>query len=157
MICTWDNPGVDKYVGTAAEAISHYAIPAQDQANLVYDIHRINPAAVITITRDGIVAGLGIASDLRDMHYGKDKVCSGPVTRDKWTDDRKETALVYCSGIYCVAIPSVCHNVALIHYRAYTVAKKLPERTYVVPEPSSLALVLVGMAILFKLKRSNRG
>ena len=107
--------------------------------------------AIVLITRDRITSPQGKASDLRDMHWRRG-LCLGPVTRAGWPDGHSEAALVYCSAGHCVAVPTVCGNVARITFQP---REPVQERgrwdqfaPRSVPEPSTLALVALAVAFM---------
>lgn len=175
--CNWNAPGVDPYRGptaaSVAAAVQRYKLPPEAQAELVRKARMLQPDAVVTITRDGIYSADGTASDLRDMHHGKPgRVCAGPVVRSRWRDDHAETALVYCAGRECIAVPTVCGNVARITwaptapppepaFRAWRPAPPLPGTRHPapqpVPEPSTLALVAAALGVLAATRRPPPG
>ncbi len=185
-ICTWNSPGDDPYRGpvaaSVAAAVDRYGLPVQVKAELIRKARLLQPDAVIVITRDGISSADGTATDLRDMHYGKGRVCAGPVVRSRWRDDQAETALVYCAQGQCIAVPTICGNVARITwtpaasprepaFRAWHGApgqgdlyspippllpapqvQSQPSKPTSVSEPSSLWLALAGVVLVLLRK-----
>lgn len=158
--CSWDNPGADPFRtrGDIAAAIASYGYPGE----LVRRIRRIEPDDVVYISRDRVVALKGNAAEIRDMWFGKDRMCSGPVQRSAWPADRLEPALVYCHAARCVAVPMVCGNVVKIDWTPK--ARRDPEfnawqhhaQTNTVPEPSSLLLAALGVAGVVVAGRGRR-
>lgn len=119
--CYWNNPGTDpyrKYPFDAAvvTALKNYNFPQSVQTELAWKIKHMFSDAVVDITKTELHATGGTASNFRDMHFGKNTLCRGEVVRNHWTTDHKESALVYCSDSYCVAIPTVCGNISRIDY-----------------------------------------
>lgn len=115
MACDWTHPGHDPYHGTYEAAVARLGLPAA----LGSVIRNTMPTDVIVIGRDRITAMRGTAANLRDMHFGRDKLCAGPVDRSRWPNGHTEKANVYClpGTTLCVAVPLVCSNVSRIDYR----------------------------------------
>ncbi len=160
--CTWDHPGANPYRGPTVQsvkaAVARYGLPAETQQLLIEKVRRLDLNATVVITRDGIESHDGVATNLRDMHYGKGRVCNGEVLRTKWTAQHAETALVYCARGECIAIPTICGNVSRINFTA--TARTRVERNDIsrfwqgtprthntVPGPSTLSLVLLALAV----------
>lgn len=111
--CVWANPGADPYTGDVPAAVESYKeIPAATRAKLRHRMESRKYDDVAEITRDGIV-GDAAYSDLRGMHFGKNKVCSS-VNRSQWAPSMKERGLVYCEDGHCLIVPTVCNNVSLV-------------------------------------------
>ena len=158
MACSWDNPGADPYrapVGpSVAAAVARYNFPKPVQTALTAKVRRMDSDALVKIGRDSLTSATGTATNLRDMHFGKDRVCLGPVLRSKWEASRTESALVYCEQGYCIAVPVICGNVSRIDYTR--TPKKEPDvrawegpvKPRPVPEPGSLVLVSLALALL---------
>jgi hypothetical protein len=154
--CDWNNPGADAFRGRGdvAAAIAAYGYPG----DLVRRIRRIEPDDVVTITREGVVAEKGRAWGMRDMHFGRNRMCRGEVRRDAWPADREERGLVYCAGLQCVVVPIVCGNVSRIEWappaRREPFAQR-PEKPTLqaVPEPSTWALVALGISLVLWFHR----
>lgn len=159
MECDWNNPGVNKYTGSAETAIYSYDFPKSVSEELLYKIRRSNLDAVVTITRDDIIGAFGKPSNLSSMHFGKSR-CTGVVKRDKWDVSRKELATVYCddSYQYCIAIPKICGNISRIDYTPFRKSEP-PIRFYdppnQVPEPSTMLLVIMALAISIFYEKRN--
>jgi len=149
-LCTWNNSGADPYRGpvaaSVAAAVDRYGMPVQVKAELVRKARMLQPDAVVVITRDGISSADGVATELRDMHYSRGRVCAGPVVRDRWTDKQAETALVYCAQGQCIVVPTICGNVARItwspaappkepEFRAWADTPGQPQADHLVPVP----------------------
>lgn len=119
--CYWNNPGAQPYRrhpfdGAVATALKNYNFPPEVQRELAWKIKHTFSDAAVDITKTGLNATGGTAANLRDMHFGKNTLCKGEVVRNRWTADHKESALIYCSDSYCVAIPTVCGNISRIDY-----------------------------------------
>lgn len=158
MDCDWNNPGVAPYRGLPVEsALLAYSDLTDAQRNEIrWKIDTMNADAVIFIRKDGISSAFGEAKNLRDMHW-KGGLCEGKIDRKNWSSDHEESALVYCSGQQCVAVPVVCGNISRVDYRPFAkpdVELKFYEgQVNKVPEPSTL--VLVFGAILFLITRKK--
>lgn len=112
--CSWDNPGANPYTGTAEAAIDRYVdLPEKVRARLKYRLQYGNPDEVVTITRETITGKQGYNATIRDMHFGKDKVC-GTVSRARWSAQRTEPGAVYCADGHCILVPEICGNVSRI-------------------------------------------
>lgn len=111
--CSWDSPGIDRYVGSTVQAVNNYTdIPAPVRDILIKRMERKNYDDIVEITRDKI-SGKSTYTDLRDMHFGKNKICK-TITREKWKPGTLERALIFCEQGHCIAIPTVCGNVSRI-------------------------------------------
>lgn len=160
MDCNWNNPGVDPYRGpvteTVAAAVQRYGMPSHVRADLVAKVRNGLSDGMVEISRTGLHSATGTASDLRDMHYGRPgRVCPGPVRRDAWPDDRRERALLYCATgtADCILVPVVCGNVSRVTWVPHAPgvgAVPSPAAPQGVPEPGTLALVLVALRGLFR-------
>lgn len=179
--CTWNEPGVDPYRGSIYAAVSRYEMPEDVRERLAARAARFDFDFLLAIKKDS-VTGAGKQWELRDMHYGRRKVCRGGVVRDKWTPDMLERAMVYCEQTYCIAIPFVCRNVSLLlpmepAALPVPVRPPLPQDTWrsppgegygvpytpnrtvnTVPEPGSWVLVLSALCALLwtTTKRRNQ-
>lgn len=170
--CTWDSPGANPYrgppVASVTAALDRYNISPAAKVILVERVRTLQPTATLTITRDGVHSPDGTATDLRDMHYGKNRMCSGPVLRTEWKADHAESALLYCALGECIAIPTVCGNVSRVTWVPTPVADKeepairAPGKAprlapapapFQVPEPSSRLLALVALVIALRFLR----
>lgn len=115
-VCIWASPGADRFTGNIDAAIDSYKdIRAEVRERLkvkanahAYDDH-------VVITRDSIVSDSATYDPkLTHMHFGgSGKVCA-TVDRSAWPSGAQERALVYCDSGYCIAVPSVCGNVARV-------------------------------------------
>lgn len=112
--CSWDNPGANRYRGTAGAAIDRYAdIPERVRATLKRRMEENQPDDRVAITRDAITGRNRYAPEIRDMHFGAASVCH-TVTRGLWSASRSEPAAVYCVGEHCILVPKICGNVSRI-------------------------------------------
>lgn len=167
-VCSWANPGAAPYrrgpaTNTVAAAVARYGFPLDVQVELVRKERRIEQDAVVTITKQGMYAPNGTATNLRDMHW-RNGLCRGTVDISKWAEGHSETALVYCVREHCIAVPIVCGNVSRIDFKPHPPKeplfrawekpehetppwlKKVPPHRGTIPEPSTL--LLVGAAVL---------
>ena len=111
--CSWDRPGVDPYMGDIEAAVDRYRdIPGEVRARLKEKMRKRAYDDIAAITRDRI-EGRQQYSDLRDMHFGKGRICR-QVTRSKWGPGAVERGLVYCEGEHCLIVPTVCRNVSRV-------------------------------------------
>lgn len=113
--CDWSHPGLDPFMGDVPRAVDDYAhIPPDVRAALKAKMEQRRYDDLVTITRDEIAGQYRYGPELTAMHFGaKGNVCP-QVSRGKWTSAMRERALVYCDGGFCVAVPTVCRNVALV-------------------------------------------
>jgi hypothetical protein len=110
--CSWDNPGQSPFTGSVPATVYAYAeIPKEARDRLYARMQRHAFDDLAQITADTIV-GQHEYTDLRAMHFGGGKLCK-TVSRAKW-GARREIGLVYCDGIYCLIVPTVCRNVSLV-------------------------------------------
>jgi hypothetical protein len=172
MTCDWSNPGANPYTGGVVAAVARYGFPDEAQQEIVRKWRRIEMDGVVVITKDGVqpLSQRFVASDLRDMHYGRGKLCAGEVKRGGWPDGHVELASVYCAGQHCIAIPTVCRNVSRITWTPaplpeapFRVWEGDPPRvmpfpdpggpTRPIPAPGTLALVVIAALVLLKASR----
>lgn len=117
MDCTWNDPGIDPYTGSARAAIMAFAqIPQGVRAALVTRAESKDLAydEVVVIDRDAIRGRARYAPELRSMHFGsRGRICD-TVSRAGWAPDHVETAMVFCESGYCVARPAVCNNWSIV-------------------------------------------
>lgn len=111
--CDWSHPGADPLTAAPAAMVAHYTdIPGPARAALARRIERHLYSEVVPITRGRI--GGGRYGELRDMHYGKGRLCAGPVDRSAWAPTHVERGLVYCEAGHCLIVPTVCRNVSRV-------------------------------------------
>ena len=117
--CSWDHPGQDRFTGDVVKAVDSFSdLDAGTRARLKDRLKNLkNYDDVVTITRDGITGKSSYDPEIRNMHFGKDRLCK-TVTRKKWLPDHREHGMVYCEGSSCVMIPAVCGNLSEITRRA---------------------------------------
>ncbi|AXA90468.1 MHFG family PEP-CTERM protein [Massilia sp. YMA4] len=116
--CSWNRPGVDPYRGDAATALAHYPdIPAAQREVLLDKMSKGQPDDRVAIRRDAIIGDADYDPAIRDMHFGKTKMC-GSVDRSKWTASRSEPGAVYCADQHCILVPKICGNVSRITRRS---------------------------------------
>lgn len=112
--CSWSNPGHDRFMGTDAAVEDFRDIPAPVRARLRERMRKHDFDDIATISADNI-KGAAEYGDLRNMHFGQNKMC-GTVER-KWKPDHKEMGIVYCEAEHCVIVPTVCGNIAMVTRR----------------------------------------
>lgn len=112
--CSWDRPGHDPFRGDVVTAVDRYAdIPPEVRAQLKARMARHDYDEVVEIRRDRIQGQATYDPVLRDMHFGRGRMCH-QISRVRWTDDMVERGLVYCEATHCVIVPTVCNNVSRI-------------------------------------------
>ncbi|MDH0867492.1 MHFG family PEP-CTERM protein [Mitsuaria sp. GD03876] len=112
--CSWDRPGHDSFTGDVPAAVDRYVDLAPDvRERLKARMRRHDYDDVVEISRDRIAGRAGYGSSIRGMHFGEGRVCAS-VSRERWSEDHVERALVYCEGNDCVMVPTVCRNVSRI-------------------------------------------
>lgn len=117
--CDWKSPGQDPYVRDVPSAVDDYKhIPKAVREKLKWRMMYRKYDEIVRIDRWGIWGKEFYNGELRGMHFGsKGQICS-VVSRNSWTVDMVERALIYCEAggdaDYCIAVPTVCRNVSLI-------------------------------------------
>ena len=120
--CSWDRPGRNAFTGDVVAAVDRYSdIPTLVRVRLKERMQAREYDDMVDIRRDSIKGKFEYASTIRDMHFGKDRVCR-QVTRTKWTAKTHERGLVYCEGEHCILVPTVCRNVSRIDRKPDLVA-----------------------------------
>lgn len=114
--CEWTAPGSDKYMLPLAAAVDKLAYIPVDvrtalKARLQDPRKHHNADDHVAMTRAGVVGEMG-DWQIRDMNRGNGAVCWGEVTREGWSPEHTERALVFCAQGWCVAYFSVCRNIA---------------------------------------------
>lgn len=114
--CSWDSPGIDPYKGNPVAALNDYHLDPAVKQRLATKMGIFNYDEIVDISSDSISGNKGTYENLREMHFGKGRVCHGPVTRTKWAKGSIQRAMVYCDSEskVCVAVPTICNNVSLI-------------------------------------------
>lgn len=144
MDCTWNEPGQNKFTGLAEVAIRAYQdIPEANQNELIRKVKSIKYDDVAEITNTGIYSRHFEYKNLRNMWFGNYKVCSK--INYKWKEGHIERAMVFSSGVYQIIVPFVCGNIARVD-KARLVSKSDFKP---IPEPSSLALVILAGIVFY--------
>jgi hypothetical protein len=111
--CSWNNPGANRYQGRHAEAIHRYTdIPTPIRNRLSDRMRKYEYDDVAEIRRDEI-RGRYKYTDLRYMHFGKNKLCRS-IDMSRWSDSMVERGLVYCESEHCIIVPTICGNVSRV-------------------------------------------
>lgn len=144
--CSWNDPGADPYTGTPRAAVMKYTdIPWTLRLLLARRIEQGQVFDRVEISRD-FVTGKHVYLNPRDMSFGgSGRVCAR-FGRDLWPDHHREPASVYHVLGHHVAIADVCGNVFRLDRAVERSAGAGAARP--VPEPASLALVVLGLAVL---------
>lgn len=113
-VCSWNNPGVNRYQHEPVKALVNYAFNPIQKQELAVKMERRQYDEFVEIKRNSI-SGENIYVNLRGMHFGDNKVCAR-VDTSKWPEEYTERGLVYCPslGDTCVLVPTVCNNVSLV-------------------------------------------
>jgi hypothetical protein len=112
--CSWDRPGHNPFMGEVVPAIDRYVdIPTLVRKRLKERMHRRDYDELVEIRRDAIVGKHVYRPEIRDMHFGLDRVCR-EVSRSGWSEAMRERALVYCESGHCILVPTVCRNVSRV-------------------------------------------
>jgi hypothetical protein len=120
--CSWDRPGHNPFMGEVVPAIDRYAdIPTPVRMRLKERMAQRRYDDLVEIRRDSIRGKHDYGAEIRDMHFGLDRVC-GQVTRSAWSESMRERGLVYCDSGHCILVPTVCRNVSRIERRRPAVA-----------------------------------
>ena len=129
--CSWDRPGMDPFMGDVVAAVDRYKdIPTATRAKLKTRMQARQYDEIAVIKRDAIEGKARYAPEIRDMHFGRGKVCQ-TVSRAKWSDQHQERGLVYCEDGHCIIVPTVCRNVSRITRAAPPVAGAAQEEPQV--------------------------
>lgn len=147
--CLWTTPGADPYTGSAREAIERFAIPFTNREELISSIEQRHYNERLYIGRDQVWSTHAHFNNLMLMHFGQNKICWG-VNRNNWSQGTVQPGELYCSEGYCVGRPDICGNLTqLFNYKPNSSSNVRPtEEVHTVPEPSSLALLLLPLAWL---------
>lgn len=112
--CSWDHPGRDPFTGDVPAAVDRYTdLSPEVRERLKARMRAHDYDDLVEISRDRISGHAGYQPQIRDMHFGTGRVCAA-VSRERWSDEQRERALVYCEGQTCVMVPTVCRNVSRI-------------------------------------------
>jgi hypothetical protein len=115
--CSWDRPGHNPFMGEVVPAIDRYLdIPTPVRMRLKERMAQRRYDDLVEIRRDSIRGKHDYGAQIRDMHFGLDRVC-GQVTRGNWNESMRERGLVYCDSGHCILVPTVCRNVSRIERR----------------------------------------
>jgi hypothetical protein len=127
--CSWNRPGHNPFMGEVVPAIDRYIdIPTPVRQRLKERMQALRYDDIVEIRRDTIRGKADYRPEIRDMHFGWDRVCR-EVTRSAWNESMRERGLVYCDSGHCILVPTVCRNVSRI--------ERQPSRVAAAPEAVS--------------------
>jgi hypothetical protein len=131
--CSWQHPGVDPYMGSVPNAVDTFKdIPFAVRARLKARMAKQEYEDFVVIRRASI-SGVSEYTNLRDMHFGdRGRVCAN-VDRSMWNTAHEERGLVYCEGLHCVLVPTVCRNVSRVDRVPVPVAVQITDPAPGVP------------------------
>ena len=117
--CSWDKPGEDRYTGSVSDAVDYYIdIPKASREILKRRIAAHDYDDQVNITKDAIEGERTYTPDIREMHFGANRVCS-QVTRTRWPVKAVQPALMYCEKLDCIIVPFVCGNLSRVNILAW--------------------------------------
>jgi hypothetical protein len=120
--CSWNRPGHNPFMGEVVPAIDRYIdIPTPVRQRLKERMQARRYDDIVEIRRDTIRGKADYRPEIRDMHFGWDRVCR-EVTRSAWNESMRERGLVYCDSGHCILVPTVCRNVSRIERQPSRVA-----------------------------------
>lgn len=156
--CDWNNPGNNPFMGDLPAAVSKYTeIPSEDRAKIIKAMEARKYDDIVLISRTAISGSFKYNPEITNMHFGNGSVCRA-VDRSKWKDTHFERGYTYCSGNYCVVVPTVCRNVSIITRKPIELKddeewKPRKPVVHIVPEPEGiLAVALLALALFTKRK-----
>ena len=169
--CLWSDPGAHRFTGDPVEAVRSYGdIPPKAREALAEAVRLKAYSAIVEIRRESIDGGR--FTGMRAMFWGEGHQCLGDVDRSAWAPDRVERGLVFCERGHCIIIPTVCGNVARVNMagvrplpdiepagrglQGRLVAPSGAQAVRTVPEPGSLALVIVALIAAAVVRRRSR-
>jgi len=113
----WNRPGENPFMLSVPDAIDAYQqIPLELRFVLKIKMQKRQPDDTVLITRDDIVGQGGQRyGGMHSMFWGsRAKPYPGPVDRSSWAAGDVQRGFIYCAGPWCVLVPFICRNVALI-------------------------------------------
>ena len=151
--CVWGVPGADPYRGTVAQALAAARLPPEVVRRIAEMAERGWNYGQVAISRDGVRSVSGdrkFGSVIRAMAFG-DKLCFN--MRVNFPAGHVEYAALYQADdskgkTYTVMVPYVCQNVSVLDEREEVF-------DYETPEPSTLLMSLLGLALLYGWRRAG--
>lgn len=117
-VCVWNDRGLHRVTVPVSSLVDNYVdIPPETRARLKQRIDRYQYDEMAVISRDGIKSDLFTYSGMQYMHFGTGKRVCGEVKTDHWAPGDIERAMIFCDGAYCLAVPTVCSNLARVTRR----------------------------------------
>lgn len=158
----WSQPGSNRYTSPVHKAINTYTdIPADIRAKLIAKSESKQYDDIVEIDLNGIHGRKNSYTNLRQMFFGVN-VRAEVVTRKAWPAHQIERGFVYIEGGYAILVPFICTNVSRVDViplapRPSVVQEPVVSKgPFLVPEPSSLALSVLGVGLCFVLSRRNK-
>jgi hypothetical protein len=117
-VCVWNDRGLHRVTVPVSPLVDNYPdIPPETRARLKQRIDRYQYDEMAVISKDGIKSDLFTYSGMRYMHFGTGQKVCGEVKTDHWAPGDIERAMVFCEDGYCLAVPTVCSNLARVTRR----------------------------------------
>jgi hypothetical protein len=117
-VCVWNDRGLHRVTVPVSPLVDNYPdIPPETRARLRQRIDRFQYDEMAVISGDGIKSDLFTYSGMRYMHFGDGRKVCGEVKTDHWAPGDIERAMIFCDGDYCLAVPTVCSNLARVTRR----------------------------------------
>ena len=96
--CSWDRPGRDPFMGDVVAAIDRYSdIPTAVRVRLKQRMQARRYDDLVDIRRDSIRGKAAYEPEIRDMHFGVDRVCHR-VSRSGWSERLHGRGLLRAGG-----------------------------------------------------------
>lgn len=116
--CDWNNPGHNRYTGSAAAALQRQqraGLITADEARQIAQAMARRQHDVATITATTITSARHLYSPvLHGMHFGAASMCTTAADRSRWPATLSMQALVYCADTGACAVgPAACTNWAV--------------------------------------------